>query len=152
MSQTFRVTHPKSDTSARNEYFLACFFSVGVGLARLGTRSGLGTGLIFIGVVILFIAIGIYYQFGRSLGSDQEEDPERPSPTRLYRMALIWYALSVVLSASFVRDLVRFLGGDHGAEIGPLQWGMGVLGGGVAGFALWRIVVIVTMVKKQVKT
>jgi hypothetical protein len=146
------VTHLKSDTSARNEYFLACFFSVCVGLVRLGTRSGLGTGLIFVGVLILFIAIGIYYQFGRSLGSGQEGDLEGPSPMRLYRMALLWYALSAVLSASFVRDLVRFLGGDQGTDIGPLQWGMGVIGGGVAGFAMWRIVAIVIMIKKQVKT
>jgi hypothetical protein len=146
------VTHHKPDTSARNEYFLACFFSVCVGLVRLGTRSGLGTGLIIVGVLILFIAIGIYYQFGRSLGSDQEGDLEGPSPTRLYRMALLWYALSVLLSASYVRDLVRFLGGDQGNDFGPLQWGMGVIGLGVAGFGLWRIIVIVVKIKRQVKT
>jgi hypothetical protein len=146
------VTRPKSNIAARNEYFLACVFSVCVGLVRLGTRTGLGTGLIFVGVLILCIAIGTYYQFGRSLDSDQVVDREGPSPKRLYRMALIWYILSVVLSASFVRDLVGFLGGDQGKDFGPLQWGMGVLGLGVAGFGLWRIVAIVGMIKKQVKT
>jgi hypothetical protein len=67
-------------------------------------------------------------------------------------MALVWYVLSVVLSASFVRDLSRLLGDDGEKKIGLGEWGMGVLGVGVAGFALWRIIRIVDRIKKQVKT
>jgi membrane protease YdiL (CAAX protease family) len=123
-----------------------------VGLVRLGTRSGLGTGLIFVGVLILFIAVGIYYQFGRSLGDDREGTTEGPGPIRLFRMALIWYILSLVLSVSFVRGPLQLLWHDEGKQIRPLEWGMGLLGVGVVGVALWRIMRVVENIKNINKT
>ena len=140
------MTRPKPALSAKNEYFLACLFSVCVALVRLGTHGQAGTGLILVGVLILFIAIGIYAQFGRSLGDGREGAAEGPGPIRLFRMALIWYILSLVLSVSFVRGPLRFLGSD--GKIEPVEWGMGILGVGVAGFALWRIIRVVSRIKK----
>ncbi len=116
-----------------------------VGLVRLGTKGEMGTGLILVGALILFVAIGIYYQFGRSLGDGGEG--EGPGPIRLFRMAFIWYILALVLSVSFVRGPLKQMGSD--GNIGYTEWGMGILGVVVVGFALWRIIRIVPKIKNK---
>lgn len=141
------MTHSKPDFSPRNEYFLACFFAVVVGLLRLGTHSRPGMGLYFLGVLILAIAIAVYYQFGRSPERAREgEDDARPRG-RLLTMAVIWYVLALVLSGAFMRGPFRRLGSGEAAEIGVFMWAMGFLGLGVAAFALWRIIRILKVIK-----
>ena len=143
------MTHSKPGFSPRNEYFLACFFAVVVGLLRLGTHSQPGTGLLFLGVLILAIAIGVYYQFGRTREPEREGAEGAPPRGRLLTMAIIWYALALVLSGAFVRGPLLWLGSGRGAEMGLSGWGMGLLGVGVAGFSLWRIIRIVRMIKEE---
>lgn len=143
------MTHSKPDFNPRNEYFLACLFAVVVGLLRLGTHSQPGTGLLFLGVLILAIAIGVYYQFGRNRERERAGAEGAPPRGRLLTMAIIWYVLALVLSGAFVRGPLRWLGSGVGAEIGLSDWGMGLLGVGVAGFSLWRIMRILRVYKNN---
>ena len=150
LSHTFPVTHSKHDFSPRNEYFLACFFAVVVGLLRLGTHSRPGAGLLFLGVLILAIAIGVYYQFGRTRERQREGAEGVPPRGRLLTMAIIWYLLALALSGAFVRGPLQRFGSGGSADLGLLSWGMGLLGVGVAGFALWRIIRIIRINKEKI--
>jgi hypothetical protein len=99
-------------------------------------------GLIIVGVLVVVTAVGIYFQFSRSMGQDEAD--QMPDSSRLRRMAIIWYALSIVLSVSFVQRPAALLWDGWGSQMSLVDGVVGAVGAVFMVVAVWRLVVVVS--------
>ncbi len=124
-------------SAVRKDYFTACLLAIGTASAGLlNPGDGSSSGLVLLGIIAIIMVIGIYFFIGRS--TEESEADEIPvSLPRLRRMALLWYALTVVLGISLVREPLRGIWTGGSADV--FEWLLGVVGLVAIGLAVWRI-------------
>lgn len=129
----------KKTWNAKKEYFGACFLAILTVVMGLAAPSeGVSDGLVLVGVLAVLIVVGFYFQVGRQSAKSEEEEI-RPSDSRLRRMALLWYVLSIVLAANLVRGSASEVIQGRGQYVTSVEWILGVVGAFVILLAGWRL-------------
>jgi hypothetical protein len=118
---------------ALKDYFTACLLAVFTSFAGLTGSDGMpGRGLWVVGLVALLMAVFVYFHFKQQ--EDSKNDRNLAPLSRLRRMAVLWYVLTIALGAALVKDHIETMN-----TVGPREWVMSVLGLAVGGFSLFRI-------------
>lgn len=122
---------------AQKDYFRACFLAVFVAVAGfVKPAAEMSRGLACFLAAALLAAVGAYFHFWKRL----ELEIVLPQPnSRLLRMAVLWYCLSVVLGAALVRDPIKGLVETQDGGAATLEWMLAVAGASVMALALFRL-------------
>jgi hypothetical protein len=126
-------------TGDRREYFISCLLAVGTGVMGLAAPGqGVSSGVVLVGVVAVIIVVAAAFTMGLSNGDGERPDDDLVVARRR-RMAMLWYALAIVLAAARVRDPARLLAAGRGADVSTTEWILAALGAAVVVFAAVRV-------------